>query len=211
MKIFDNSLASFYNTSLVEVEIDRLEREEPDYRNLLHEYIDGSLLYEVSVKKIWDKAAKDTEGLKDYFESHRDNYKWSVPHAKGYLVQTLNDSIADEVKKMAAVTGRDSIVNTIRKSFKGTVSIEKVLVEKGGNAMVDNLVFDGAPTKPVKKNFESFFMIDPRILTEPEEYTDVRGLVTNDYQNEFQSQWEDELRKKYPVKVNQKVLKSVKK
>ncbi len=35
--------------------------------------------------------------------------------------------------------------------------------------------------------------------------------VTNDYQNEFQSQWEDELRKKYPVKVNQKVLKSVKK
>lgn len=211
LKIFDNSLASFYNTSLVEVEIDRLEREEPDYRNLLHEYIDGSLLYEVSVKKIWDKAAKDTEGLKDYFESHRDNYKWSVPHAKGYLVQTLNDSIADEVRKMAAVTGRDSIVNTIRKSFKGTVSIEKVLVEKGGNAMVDNLVFDGAPTKPVKKNFESFFMIDPRILTEPEEYTDVRGLVTNDYQNEFQSQWEDELRNKYPVKVNQKVLKSVKK
>ncbi len=55
--------------------------------------------YEVSVKKIWDKAAKDTEGLKDYFESHRDNYKWSVPHAKGYLVQTLNDSIADEVRK----------------------------------------------------------------------------------------------------------------
>lgn len=54
-------------------------------------------------------------------------------------------------------------------------------------------------------------MIDPRILTEPEEYTDVRGLVTNDYQNEFQSQWEDELRNKYPVKVNQKVLKSVKK
>ncbi|MDE7115358.1 MAG: peptidylprolyl isomerase [Muribaculaceae bacterium] len=211
LKIFDNSLASFYNSSLVEAEIDRLEREEPDYRNLLHEYIDGSLLYEVSVKKIWDKAAKDTEGLKQYFESHRENYKWSVPHAKGYLVQALNDSIADEVRKMAAVTGRDSIVNTIRKSFNGKVSIEKVLVEKGVNAMVDNLVFDGAPAKPVKKNFESFFMIDPRVLTEPEEYTDVRGLVTNDYQNEFQSQWEDELRKKYPVKVNQKVLKSVKK
>lgn len=211
MKIFETNFDTFYNSRLVEAEISRLEREEPDYRNLLHEYIDGSLLYEVSVRKIWDKAAKDTEGLKNYFESNRDNYKWSVPHAKGYLVQALNDSVAEKVKEMAAVTGRDSLVNTVRKAFNGKATIEKVLVEKGANAMIDNLLFDGPEAKPAKKNFTSFFMIDPRVITAPEEYTDVRGLVTSDYQNEFQSRWEDELRKKYPAKVNQKVLKSVKK
>lgn len=211
MKIFDANLDSFYNSQLVEAEIARLEKEEPDYRNLLHEYIDGSLLYEVSVKKIWDKAAKDTDGLKNYFESNRDNYKWSVPHAKGYLVQALNDSVAGKVREMAAVTGRDSLVNTLRKTFNGKATIEKVLVEKGANAMIDNLLFDGPEAKPSKKNFTVFFMIDPRVITAPEEYADVRGLVTSDYQNEFQARWEDELRKKYPVKVNQKVLKSVKK
>ena len=77
--------------------------------------------------------------------------------------------------------------------------------------MIDNLLFDGPETKPAKKAFTTFFMIDPRVITAPEEYSDVRGLVTSDYQNEFQSRWEDELRKKYPVKVNKKVLKSVKK
>ena len=210
-KIFDSNLDAFYNSRLVEAEINRLEKEEPDYRNLLHEYIDGSLLYEVSVKKIWDKATKDTEGLKNYFESNRENYKWSVPHAKGYLVQASNDSIADAIKELASVTGRDSLVNTIRKQFGGKASIEKVLVEKGTNAMIDNLLFDGPETKPAKKAFTTFFMIDPRVITAPEEYSDVRGLVTSDYQNEFQSRWEDELRKKYPVKVNKKVLKSVKK
>lgn len=211
IKLFDSNLAAFYNSRLVEAEIVRLEREEPDYRNLLHEYIDGSLLYEVSVRKIWDKAAKDTEGLKKYFEANRDNYKWSAPHAKGYLVQAVNDSVAAKVREMSAVTGRDSLVNTIRKAFSGKVSIEKVLVEKGSNAMIDNLLFDGPEAKPTKKNFTVFFMIEPRVITSPEEYTDVRGLVTSDYQNEFQSRWEDELRKKYPVKVNKKVLKSVKK
>lgn len=209
--IFDNNFKSFYNGKLVNAEIDRLEREEPDYRNLYHEYVDGSLLYEISVKKIWDKAAKDTEGLKEYFAAHRDSYRWSEPHAKGYLVQAPNDSIADEVRKMAAVTGRDSLVNKIRKTFGSKVSIEKVLAEKGSNPMIDNLVFDGPKVKPAKKNMELYFMIDPRVIMEPEEYTDVRGLVTSDYQNEFQNAWEEELRKKYPVQVNQKVLKSVKK
>ncbi|MBD5341562.1 MAG: hypothetical protein HDR94_08305 [Bacteroides sp.] len=211
VKLFDSNMAGFYNGKLVDAEIDRLEREEPDYRNLYHEYVDGSLLYEISVKKIWDKAAKDTEGLKSYFENHRADYQWSVPHAKGYIVQAANDSIADEVRKLAAETGRDSIVNKVRKTFGSKVSIEKILAEKGSNPMIDNLLFDGPEVKPSKKGMEVYFMIDPRVLTAPEEYTDVRGLVTSDYQNEFQNAWEEELRKKYPVKVNQKVLKSVKK
>jgi len=48
------------------------------------------------------------------------------------------------------------------------------------------------------------------VITVPEEVSDVKGLVTSDYQNEFQTAWENELRRKYPVKVNEKVLKTVK-
>ena len=209
-KILDTNLMSFFNGKLVEAEEARLMKEEPSYRNLLNEYVDGSLLYEVSVRKVWDKAAKDTDGLKEYFNTHRDNFKWSQPHAKGYLVQAKGDSIAEEVRQLAAETGRDSLVNTIRKRFQGNVSIDKVLVEKGTNPMVDYLMFGGQEVKPSKSNFTTFFMIDGRVLTEPEEFSDVRGLVTNEYQNELQSKWEDELKTKYPVKVNEKVLKSVK-
>lgn len=211
LEILQNAFDSFYNHRLVDAEIDRLGREETDYRNLLNEYHDGSLLYEVSVRKIWDKAAKDVEGLENYFNTHRENYKWSVPHAKGYLVQAADYSIASKVKELVAVIGRDTIVNTVRKSFPGKVYIEKVLVEKGANPMVDNLLFNGAPTAPSKKNMAVFFMVDPRVIDTPEEFADVRGLVTSDYQNEFQSRWEEELKKKYPVKIYPKVLKSVKK
>lgn len=208
--ILNDNFDAFYNAALVEAEIDRLEKEEPDYRNLLREYTDGSLLYEISVKKIWDKAAKDTDALKNYFETHRDNYKWSVPHAKGYLIQAANDSIADMVRNIAATTGRDSLVNTIRKAGKGLVVAEKVLAEKGTNAMIDNLLFDGPKAKPQRAHFKHYFMIDPRVIDQPEEYLDVRGLVTSDLQNEMQTAWEEELKAKYPVVVNRKVLKSVK-
>ncbi len=208
--MLENVINNLFYDQLLTAEENRLYNEVADYRNLLNEYVDGSLLYEVSVNKIWDKAAKDTEGLENYFKNNRENYKWSVPHAKGILVQVTNDSVANEIKKLAPTLGKDTLVNTLRRTFKGEASFDKVLKEKGSNAMIDYLLFDGHETKPARSNYTVFFMIDPRVLTEPEEFKDVKGLVTNDYQNELQSEWENELKSKYPVTVNKKVLKSLK-
>ena len=210
LDLFDDNFDAFYNGRLVSAEEDALAVEVPEYRNLLKEYIDGSLLYEVSVRKVWDRAAKDTEGLQRYFEQHRDEYKWNEPHAKGYLVQAQNDSVANLIKARAAELGRDTLVNTIRNEFSRKVAIDKVLVAKGSNPMVDNIVFGGPVVTPKNANLEVYFMIDPRVITEPEEVGDVRGLVTSDYQNQFQEEWEKELRNRYPVKVYDKVLRKVK-
>ena len=72
-------------------------------------------------------------------------------------------------------------------------------------------MFGGPEVTPSNSKYTVMFMLDPRVLTEPEEVSDVKGLVTSDYQNEFQAAWEKELRAKYPVTVNEKVLRSVKK
>lgn len=210
-KFLDNQIQDIFNSQLILAEENRLYNNVPDYRNLLNEYVDGSLLYEISVKKVWDKAARDTEGLEKYFEQNKDKYKWDAPHAKGYLVQAINDSVAQEIKNRVATLGPDTLVNTIRKEFKGKASLDKVLVEKGVNAMVDHILFNGPETKPSKAMYTTYFMIKPRIITVPEDYKDVKGLVTNDYQNEFQSKWEEELKNKYPVTINNKVLKTIKK
>ncbi len=211
VKELDNIIDMLYNRELVKAEEDALLTEQPDYANLLREYVDGSLLYEVSVRKVWDKAAKDTEGLKAYFEANRDNYKWTEPRAKGFLVQAVNDSVGQLVRERAAGLAADSLVQTIRKEFKGKAAIDRVLVSKGTNAMVDNIMFGGPESTPTNSKYTVYFMINPRLISEPEEVADVKGMVTSDYQNEFQQAWENELRKKYPVKVNEKVLRKVKK
>lgn len=199
-----------YNKALVTAEEENLINTEDDYRNLLKEYVDGSLLYEVSVRKVWDKAAKDNDGLERYFEANRSNYKWAEPHAKGILIQAVNDSIGNLIRNRAAELAPDSVALAIRKEFKGQASVDRVLVSKGTNAMVDNLMFGGPEVTPANSKYTVYFMINPRLITEPEEVNDVKGQVTIDYQNEFQDAWEQELRRKYSVKVNEKVLKSVK-
>lgn len=209
VEAFDDNLDTYYNSLLVDAEELSLEQSEPDYRNLLKEYIDGSLLYEVSVRKVWDKAAKDTEGLRSFFERNRDNYKWTEPHAKGFLVQASNDSVAGLIRERAAQLAPDTLVQTLRREFKGNIAVDKVLVSKGTNAMVDNIMFGAPQVQPSNVKYKVYFMINPRVLMEPEEVNDVKGLVISDYQNEFQAEWENELRRKYPVSVNEKVLRQV--
>ncbi|MDE7401919.1 MAG: peptidylprolyl isomerase [Muribaculaceae bacterium] len=210
VEALNSAIDAFYNTKLVYAEEDYLLKTEPDYRNLLKEYVDGSLLYEISVQKVWDRAAKDTEGLEKFFEANRDNYKWTEPHAKGYLVQAPNDSVAEQIKIFAAgIEDNTEKIFKLREEFKNVAQFDRVLVTKGTNAMVDNLMFGGDPVTPQSQKYTVYFMLEPRVIMEPEDVSDVKGMVTSDYQNEFQNSWEAELKAKYPAVVNEKVLKSV--
>lgn len=209
--IIDANLDSWMNGILTGLEEETLAKSEPDYRNLLKEYVDGSLLYEVSVQKVWDKAAKDIPGLEKYFAENRMKYKWDTPHVKGIFVQAVNDSVATAIKDLARGAAEDDIVPALRRQFKNQMAAEKILVPKGSNAMVDYVAFDGPVAPSSIEKYPVMFMLNKRILTVPEEMQDVKGLVTSDYQNMFQEQWENELRNKYSVKVNKKVLKSVNK
>jgi peptidyl-prolyl cis-trans isomerase SurA len=44
----------------------------------------------------------------------------------------------------------------------------------------------------------------------PRNFSEARGLVTNDYQNYLEDKWIEELKKKYGVKVDEAVFKSLK-
>lgn len=206
----DAALDNFENQQLVEVEEEWLEANQPEYRNLLHEYTNGSLLYEASVRNVWDKAAKDTEGLQDYFDQNRANYAWDTPRAKGILVQAKNDSVAADISRRYLDLPADEAVSTLKKEYKGEAQIDRILVHKGQNPLVDSLMFgEGTPT-PSNANYTVCFILDGRLIDAPEEIGDVRGLVTGDYQEALEQAWVADLRSRYPVTINRKVLSKVK-
>lgn len=204
------NFARHLDHALIETEYDWLYNNKEDYRNLLNEYWEGSLLYEASVREVWDKASKDTEGLNDYFNSHREDYSWQKPHVKGILIQATNDSVAEKVRDRLNKGTDDNYLKALRKEFAGKATFDRILMEEGQNAMVDNIIFGGEPVKPNNKKYAVYFIYNPRMISEPEAMDDVKTLVTSDYQNKLEAEWVNRLKERYPVKVNEKVLKKVK-
>lgn len=207
--VFDDKLETGYDEALMNAEEDWLYANNADYRNLLNEYRDGSLLYEVSLRKVWDKASNDTQGLEDYFKSHRGEYKFKEPRAKGFLVMAKNDSVAGLIKARYAELPKDSALQTLRSEYRNMAVIDRLLAPEGLNKYVDRIMFNG-PEPEENSKYPVYFILDGRVLTEPEEMADVKGAVTSDYQQLLEQNWTTELRRKYPVKRNDAELKKIK-
>lgn len=200
-----------YKEALLIAEEENQYANNEEYRHLIDEYTDGSMLFEASKDMVFDKAQNDTVGLEKYFKKHKKNYKFPQRMAKGILIQAKNDSVAELVKDQVRGLGRDEIVAYVKANFKGEATADKFLIGQGVNGMIDNIMFGDEPVKPKAKGYETYFILEGKILDTPEEMADVRNHVTTDYQEELEKQWVAKLKKRYKVNVNKQELSEIKK
>lgn len=185
---------------------DRMARDK-DFAMLAKEYEEGSLLFELSMRNVWNKATRDYKGIQDYFARHKNNYNWISPKAKGYMVQAGNDSIAAKLKMQLAGVSPDSVSLVAHNIYGPMVNVTRFLCGEGEDRYIDYAVFH-----PEKKDQipSHIFFVDARLIESPEEVSDVRAEVVSDYQNYLEEQWIESLRRKYPVVLNLKEIKRVK-
>ncbi len=181
----------------------------PEYRNLLNEYRDGMMLFEISNRRVWKAASKDTVGLEQFYAEHRANYTWDEPHFKGIILSAKNDSVLNLIKADVKQLGVDTLTNTLYVKYGNDIRMERMVVKKGENPYADYLAFH-VGEKPERKGYPEFMILEGGIINQPEEMSDVRGAVTSDYQDILEQRWKEELAQKYPAKINKKVLKKVK-
>lgn len=198
---------------LVENERQRLATENAEFRNLLNEYHDGILLYEVSNRKVWDKAASDREGLEKFFRAHSADYKWESPKFKSYIIFASNDSTLSTALDFADSLSTDDpteFVRKMRERFNRDIKIERVVAARGENPITDYLGFGAErPADGTNSRWKYYAAYKGRIINAPEEAADVRGAALTDYQTALDKEWVKELHKKYKVKVNKKVFKNL--
>ena len=210
-----NSNGTLTKERVMELRADSLSAADLSMRYLIKEYHDGLLLYEVSNQHVWEKAAKDEQALASYFKKNKAKYKWDQPRFKGmaYHVKVQSDvkAVADCVKKLKFEDWNEALRKTFNNDSIIRIRVEKGLFKQGDNALIDRDVFK---KKDAKVDSVKGYPIDAtygKLIKSPQEYTDVRGLVTADLQDELERFWVEDLRRKYTVSVNQEVLKTVNK
>ncbi len=211
-----NTASDYLKTLALEQARADLAADNADYRNLINEYRDGILLFEISNREVWDKATADTTGLEQYFRDHRDKYRWETPRYKAIIIFAPNDSLLEAATRYAA----DSISASIPSSrvaavmadrFGRNVKVERVIAAKGDNPITDYLGFGAErPAKPASQRWPVYAPFRAKVLDQPEEAADLRAAVVADYQASLEKAWLERLRKEIPVKINRKVLRSAK-
>ncbi len=187
-----------------------LEEKYPEFRNLVREYHDGILLFETSLRNVWDKASKDEEGLTRYFRQNKKKYTWDAPRYKGYIIYAKNDTIARQAKAILQHAHPDSaesyINHRINNDSLQLVRIERGLWQQGQVPVVDRDGFKlkDTPCTPDKKLPATLLV--GKLLKAPAEYKDERGQVTSDYQDMLEQVWIEELKQKHSVVVHPEVL-----
>jgi peptidyl-prolyl cis-trans isomerase SurA len=200
----------FTDEKALEYEESVLEEKYEDFRNLMQEYHDGILLFDLTDKKVWTKAVTDTAGLQQFHEANRNKYMWK-DRVHVYTYSCLNEKAKKDAMKMAAAgKSGDEIKAKLNKKIIGTVIITESKHERGENSEKDKL-WDkkGVVDLPNEGGIFKFYVVSGIIAPEPKALKEARGVVTSDYQNQLEKDWIQSLRSKYPVNTNEEVIKTL--
>ena len=191
-----------------------LEEKHADLRNLVKEYHDGILLFDVSLREVWDKASQDTEGLAAFFKANKKNYVWDEPRFKGHMIYAKNETAAKVAKQIVKTAHPDSVMSYLNQRVNVDsvmyVRVERGIWTKGKNAAVDLLGFKIKDTEYVPNEEFPIVIAVGKTIKAPQVYTDERGKVVTDYQDYLEKSWVKSLREKYPVVINQEALETLK-
>jgi peptidyl-prolyl cis-trans isomerase SurA len=191
------------------------EEKYPELRNLVQEYHDGILLFEVSLREVWDKAAKDTAGLEQFFAANKKKYTWDAPHFKGWLLQCKDKNSAKAAQAIIKSADPDSvksyIAHRINQDSVTYVKAQRGLWEQGKNAAVDKYGLKIKKAEFTPNEQLPYVVCVGKKLKAPATWDDEKGKVTTDYQDFLEKAWIEKLRAKYPVVINEDVWQKIRK
>ena len=200
---------------VMQARADSLAAVDSEMKYLIQEYHDGLLLYEISNREVWERAENDETGLRAWFDAHKKDYAWQEPHYKGiaYHVKTKADvkAVKRSIKKVPFEQWAEVLRTTFNADSVIRIRVEKGIFKAGDNGTIDRLVFKLKQTTFDAENadYPIEAVYGKKQKKYPDDYTDVRGQVVADYQQMLELEWVKSLRQRYPVQINQEILKTV--
>ncbi|MFT3678982.1 MAG: hypothetical protein QM791_01840 [Ferruginibacter sp.] len=187
-----------------------LEDYNTDFKYQLQGFKEDNLSFEVMSRLVWNKSKADNEALKGFYETNKDRFVW-VQCADVILVNAKYFAYADYASEnmKTGLYWRKIVIASegMIQGDSGRYEIAQLplkpgtkLVEGEITEIVKNAADNGAGFVKVIKVYP------PKLQRSFEE---AKSLVINEYQQQLEKTWMDDLARKYPVKVNTAVFQSL--
>jgi len=210
-QIVDEKLEAYLDRELLAYEDSKLESKYNDFRLLMNEYHDGILLFELTDRKVWSKAVKDSVGLVNFYESNKNEFMWKE-RAAATVYTCANAKIAKQLKKLLKKGKTDAEIRTeLNKDSSLNLSTESGTWERSKNDLLEKAQWETGLSSNIEHNGQIVVINFTEILAPtPKQLNEAKGMITAEYQNFLEQEWIKGLRSKYSYKANPSVLHSIK-
>lgn len=202
---FEKLYDEFVDAQLMNLMEEKIAKSNPEFQMLVREYYEGILLFEIMEKEVWDKASADSAGQQTFFEANRTRYQ-AGQRVRAGLYYSSKDDFIEPLKKLIEA-GDSTIILQFLASHD--VKHEQGSYEKGDKPMLDKIQW--AAGLYSLENNGMYYLVHVTDIRPPgpKTFDEARASVIADYQQHLENEWVSQLRKKYPINVNEKVRKSV--
>jgi len=212
-EVIDQLYNSWTDDVAMQFEESQLDKKYPEFKSLMREYEEGILLFDATKQLVWDKANADTLGLQAFYDTQlQGKYMWGErARTSLYTLKTIDPKTVEAVRKMAQTKPAAEVLEKFNKKEETLTVLEK-RYEKGKNKDLGDLWSAGAMTdSKIDQGTKTavFYKIEAIEPPTQKALSESRGYAVADYQDYLEKQWVDELRKLYPVKVDEAVFKGL--
>lgn len=181
----------------------------PAYKALLQEYHDGIILYEIMQDQVWNKAVKDTAGLRMFFMENRSKYSWSE-RLDATIYECKDEHVAVQVYGMLITSdtvGSKEVLELINKDSELNLKVRMNKFEVLQTPYLQNQRFTTG-LNPVYSYDGKWYVVDVAALlpSAPKDFNEAKGIATSDYQAYLEKKWLETLRLKHQIVINEDVL-----
>ena len=164
-----------------------------------------------SLDNYLEKTVSCTEpGMKDYFDKHRADYGWGIPHYRGAVIHCQSKKEAQRIKKYLKKFPEQlwrEAWERMPEDVSRDCRMELGLFAIGSNPYVDKLVFKCGEFEPLE-DYPYTWVLGKKLKKGPT-MTDVREEVEKDCRKFRKKAELEALMEKYRVEMDEEVLKTV--
>ena len=203
-KFLDEQLTAYYD--------ENLEGEFKEFSNVMEEYRDGLLLFDLMEKEIWNRAKTDTLGLKTFYDAHKMEHMWK----KRVDVTVASSTKQDMIKKAQALLKKgeepEAIKSKLNLNNVINVMTNSGAFEEGSDALPKTMKYDVGVSEVFKEGEYYFVTNVEKVLPESvKTLEECKGKIVNDYQQYLEQRWVNDLKQEFTVKINRDVFDRLKK
>lgn len=203
-KFLDEQLTAYYD--------ENLEGEFQEFANVMEEYRDGLLLFDLMEKEIWNRAKTDTLGLKTFYDAHKMQHMWK----KRVDVTVASSTKQDMIKKAQALLKKGEEPEAIKSklNLNNVINImtNSGAFEEGSDALPKTMKYDVGVSEVFKEGEYYFVTNVEKVLPESvKTLEECKGKIVNDYQQYLEQRWVNDLKQEFTVKINKDVFDRLKK